>query len=182
MNNSEINLLPGQNVLLSREKVLSQRITTAVVLVTVLTLVVFGVTFLTKQITARRAADLNATYKKGLDDFSAQQAKADGLWNLEEKAFGIREVKQTRGDLSSQAAALVDLVGNGVTMNRVTLTRGGHVSAILRATDISSFNLLLDNLAKPNRLGAFSNVVITGLNINQEQVVSLTLDSDYEYR
>ncbi len=176
---TDINLLPGKEILLSREKVLRRQVQIVAVAISVLVVAVMAVVFLAKLIATKQTDNLEATYRQEQATFANQQAQAADIANLERKVLGIDAVHQGRTDYVNVATATAALVGQGVQLKNVMLSGDCQLAMKIQADNLSAFDSLLSVLSNQSAGSKFSNVVVSSFGVTPGQAVLLTLSAKY---
>lgn len=175
----EVNLLPPQNVLSQKEKVLRWYLILAAVgggaaLMLVLFLIFLGHGFFTirANLLSRQRASLTAELQNELDTVATLQV-------INDKVSGLKTIRAGRTDFVSILQHLSDLVALGAKIKSVSLGTGGTVQFGATVADSAVLKTVLANLSQTGADNYFSDTVVSGLREDQDKNLSFSVTAKF---
>jgi hypothetical protein len=175
----EVNLLPPQNILSQKEKQLRRYLLVMVfgggaVMVLALFLIFSGHGFFTVRagILSRQRADLETKVKNETEIVRVLQAVND-------KLTGVKIIRDGQTDFAAMLTRLTEIENLGAKVRGVSFGSGDVVEFSVSVPTQAVLKTAFDNLTQKTAHQYFSDIIISGLQENDDRSLSFSVTAKY---
>lgn len=176
----EMNLLPTQNVLSSKERTFRRWFFWAVLVCSAILVLDWGGFFLFQQLLKRQVAQLSSSESSLVSQSEQFSGLALDLRAVEEKVSGIVTVQGQRLDMAGRVTGIRGLLTEGVTLISLDVGVDKTLSFSAKAKDGPSLGMFISKVMQSQDGFRLGKVVLSGLRLDANGGYSFQLSGSYE--
>ncbi|MCL4397488.1 hypothetical protein M1403_00415 [Patescibacteria group bacterium] len=176
----DINLLPPQNVLSQKEKILRSQLTVAAIIGGVVTALVLGSLALINAYYSARLSAVAARRTSLTAQFNAVQKTALDLRLIKDKIAGINSIKTSQTQFPPILDDLTALFSGGFQLTQLSVDQTQKTSFAGITAGPESFNTLLGRIIAGRDANKYGQIELSGLRENKDKTLSFSIQMLYE--